>query len=328
MISVIIPVYNVEEYLPTCIESILHQTYKDLEILLIDDGSTDNSGKICDEYAKQDKRCIVIHQSNKGVATVRNTGLIQATGEYITFIDSDDYIHPQMLEILYKGIKIGNYDFSIVAHKQVWEYIQENSIGNGEKIELTQDDLMKGLYNHLPNKNIFKQPTFDVLWSKLYKKELLNNLKFIQTGCEDTEFCNRIYLRTQKAIFINYTLYYWRQRSLSVSHHPTKLLYIYRADSYYHCLNNIPKNKDEYRSYCLEKIYKAIINGRYYAKGTNLSKESAKLTRFIKRKTIKEFISNKYIKIPLKIGLLTFYYIPIIYTIFINTLELKSKRHQ
>lgn len=154
MISVIVPIYNVEKYLPTCIESILNQTYKDLEVLLIDDGSTDNSGRICDEYAQRDSRCIAIHQSNKGVATVRNTGLNQATGDYITFIDSDDYIHPQMIEILYKSITIGNYDFSIVAHKQVWRYIQENSIGNGEKIELTQEDLMKGLYNHFFNNNI------------------------------------------------------------------------------------------------------------------------------------------------------------------------------
>lgn len=105
MISVIVPVYNVEEYLPTCIESILNQTYKDLEILLIDDGSTDNSGKICDKYAKEDGRCIVVHQPNKGVSEARNTGLKHATGEYISFIDGDDYIHPQMLEILYNEIK-------------------------------------------------------------------------------------------------------------------------------------------------------------------------------------------------------------------------------
>lgn len=139
---------------------------------MIDDGSTDNSGKICDEYAEKDKRCIVIHQSNKGVATVRSTGLIRATGKYITFIDSDDYIHPRMLEILYKAITIGNYDFFMIAHKQVWGYIK-GQIGNSEKIELTQDELMKGLYNHLPNQNLFKQPTFDVLWSKLYKKSCL-----------------------------------------------------------------------------------------------------------------------------------------------------------
>lgn len=81
MISVIVSIYNVEEYLPACIESILNQTYKDLEILLIDDGSTDNSGKICDEYVKQDKRCIVVHQQNKGLSGARNTGLNHATGE-------------------------------------------------------------------------------------------------------------------------------------------------------------------------------------------------------------------------------------------------------
>lgn len=122
MISVIVPVYNVEEYLPTCIESILNQTYKDLEILLIDDGSTDNSGRICDEYAKRDNRCIVIHQPNKGVYNARNTGLEHVKGEYISFIDSDDYIHPQMLEILYETLQKEDYDFSMVAYKKVWDY--------------------------------------------------------------------------------------------------------------------------------------------------------------------------------------------------------------
>ena len=91
-ISVIIPVYNVEKYLKRCLDSVINQTYKNLEIILVDDGSTDNSGKICDEYAKNDKRIIVIHKENGGVSVARNIGLDICTGDYVNFIDSDDWI--------------------------------------------------------------------------------------------------------------------------------------------------------------------------------------------------------------------------------------------
>ena len=98
MISVIVPVYKTEKFLSDCIKSILNQTYHDLEVILVNDGSPDSSGQICEEYAKKDSRIKVIHQENAGVASARNTGLNLAAGEYITFVDSDDYICPQMYE--------------------------------------------------------------------------------------------------------------------------------------------------------------------------------------------------------------------------------------
>ena len=168
MISVIVPIYNVEEYLPACIESILNQTYRDLEILLIDDGSTDNSGKICDEYAEKDKRCIVIHQQNKGSSGARNTGLDNAKGEYISFIDGDDYIHPQMLEILYKEIEKENCDFAMISHKKVFNKLEQNKDieGNINVIYLNRHVLISGLYN----KTNFLESDFQAVWNKLYKK--------------------------------------------------------------------------------------------------------------------------------------------------------------
>lgn len=99
-LSVIVPVYNVEKFLPRCIDSILNQTLKDLELILIDDGSTDSSGKICDEYARKDKRIRVIHQKNSGVSVARNAGLELVTGKYVSFIDSDDFIDPQMYKVM------------------------------------------------------------------------------------------------------------------------------------------------------------------------------------------------------------------------------------
>lgn len=105
LISVIVPVYNVEKYLHKCINSILNQTYKNLEIILIDDGSTDNSGKICDEYALKDNRIKVIHKENGGLSSARNAGLDICSGDYIGFVDSDDYIAEDMYEYLYVNLK-------------------------------------------------------------------------------------------------------------------------------------------------------------------------------------------------------------------------------
>ncbi len=119
-ISVIVPVYNSEKYLEKCLESIINQTYKKLEIILIDDGSIDESGKICDEYAKKDSRIKVIHKKNEGVSAARNQGLEIATGEYIAFVDSDDWIEEEMYEEMIEQAKINNAD--IVRCAQIFEY--------------------------------------------------------------------------------------------------------------------------------------------------------------------------------------------------------------
>ena len=105
-ISIIIPVYNVEKYLKTCLDSVINQTYQNLEIILVNDGSTDNSGKICEEYKRTNSRIILIHKKNEGLSAARNTGLGIATGEYISFLDSDDYISNDMLETLYNSLQI------------------------------------------------------------------------------------------------------------------------------------------------------------------------------------------------------------------------------
>ena len=116
LVSIIIPVYNVEKYLAECIESVLKQTYQNIEILLIDDGSPDNSGKICDEYEEKDSRVRVIHKENGGVSSARNVGLEQANGEYITFIDSDDFVSESYIEELYIALENGNSDLAFCKY--------------------------------------------------------------------------------------------------------------------------------------------------------------------------------------------------------------------
>ena len=120
MISVIVPVYNVEKYLPACLDSICHQTLKELEIILVDDGSTDNSGRIAEQYALQDKRIRVVHQRNGNPGATRNVGLELATGEYIGFVDSDDWIEPEMFASLYAKAETDNLDIVVTGVTTEW----------------------------------------------------------------------------------------------------------------------------------------------------------------------------------------------------------------
>ena len=173
LISIIIPVYNVENYLGRCFQSVQKQTYKNLEIILIDDGSTDASGKLCDQYKLHDQRVKVIHQKNGGLSNARNSGLKIAKGEYITFIDADDFIHESYIERLYSLAEMNgseivccNYtrgdadDFSgVKAEKQI------------EERTYTADEMLRnwhGKYKHLET----------VIWNKLYKKELFEKIHF------------------------------------------------------------------------------------------------------------------------------------------------------
>ena len=174
LISVMVPVYNVAPYITNCLESLIHQTYTNLEIILVDDGSTDNSLEICQEYAKKDKRIKVIHKENGGLSTARNAGLDVATGDYYSFVDSDDYISTRFYEIMLKialehSADIVECDYNKIPFEDVTPEnrdsfldIKENrqvSIINNEQalLELFSDDL------HLYIKTV-------VSWSKLYKK--------------------------------------------------------------------------------------------------------------------------------------------------------------
>ena len=169
LISVIIPVYNVQEYLIKCIESVINQTYENLEIILVDDGSTDKSTEICDKVKKNDSRIRVIHKENGGLSDARNVGIDNANGEYISFIDSDDYVDDNYIELLYNAIKQYDADMSIASHRVIYEKnIIDRSTGKefcAEPIEI----LKMLLYDNGIDTSA---------WGKLYKKSLFNEIRF------------------------------------------------------------------------------------------------------------------------------------------------------
>lgn len=200
-ISVIVPVYNVENYLSACLDSILSQTYQDFEIILIDDGSKDASGQICDAYAGKDPRIQVVHQENGGVSRARNRGLELATGELISFIDSDDTLEPDMYELLVRVMREHNADISHCGYKHIV----------GEEIRLVHD-----------TKRVIPQHTQGALdcfvdgrmfggglWNKLYRRELLDNFSFREDlkNNEDILFNFEAFRQANRSVFADYPLY-------------------------------------------------------------------------------------------------------------------------
>lgn len=206
LVSVIVPVYKVEPYLHRCVDSILAQTYHNLEIILVDDGSPDNCGKICDEYARKDKRIKVIHKKNGGQSEARNVGLDVAKGEYVTFIDSDDWIHNQYIEILYNDIIQANADVSMCTFVRISAMNNNDKKISTHKVEVLNKE--QAIERTLYQKKLDSSP-----WDKLYKRNLFDSLRFtVGRIYEDLEIIYQIY---DRAVILTYTdeaLYYYFYR--------------------------------------------------------------------------------------------------------------------
>ena len=203
MISVIVPVYKVEEYIHRCVDSILEQSFTNFELILVDDGSPDNCGKICDEYAKLDKRVSVIHKDNGGLSDARNAGIEKAlkndSSEWITFIDSDDWIHPMYLEFLY-NCAVNNKVFIAVCSFQKAESEDPLSLDLEFKTyKLKVEDFFIS-YNTIAT----------IAWAKLYQKDLFKNIRFPSGRIHEDEFVTyKLLFRYSEIFYIDYPLYYY-----------------------------------------------------------------------------------------------------------------------
>lgn len=215
LISVIVPIYKVEDYLEKCINSILNQTYKNIEVILVDDGSPDKCGEICDYYATKDNRIKVIHKKNGGLSEARNYGIDIATGKYILFVDSDDFIDKNMCEVLIKEAEKNNSDIVICGH-----YIVKGNNYYASKMLLTDSKVL--LTNLEMTKKFFLKGYFEtlVVWNKLYKKELFYTNEKIRFPIgklnEDIFTIYKLYYIANKITAINKPLYYYVQRKESI----------------------------------------------------------------------------------------------------------------
>lgn len=210
-ISVIVPVYKVEPYLNRCIDSILNQTFTDFELILVDDGSPDNCGKICDEYAAKDASVVVIHKENGGLSSARNAGLDwsfeNSDSEWITFIDSDDWVHKQYLEILYTSIISSEQSISICKYRRVNVFAQDETEDGKQEIIYPTEFWLKDRTNAV------------VAWGKLYKKELWRSIRFPVGRLHEDEFTTYKLLFNQKNLcMIRNELYYYFVNNASIVH--------------------------------------------------------------------------------------------------------------
>ncbi|WP_224393697.1 glycosyltransferase family 2 protein [Clostridium perfringens] len=208
-ISIIVPIYNVEKYLSKCIDSILNQSFTNFELILVNDGSNDRSGIICDEYTLKDERIRVIHKKNGGVSSARNSGISLALGKYIGFVDSDDYIKEEMYEILYNLCKKYKTDISICKLGREINGTLINNEENGEIIEL---DNVNGL------KELFKGILYRFsLCNKLFKRECFRGVIFPEGRIhEDLSTTYRLFANAKKSIYFDYVGYIYVKRENSI----------------------------------------------------------------------------------------------------------------
>lgn len=219
LVSIIVPIYKVEPYLQRCLDSIVNQTYTNLEIILVDDGSPDGCPQICDEYATRDKRIVVIHKENGGLSSARNAGLDVCKGEYISFVDSDDWVEKNYIEsLLYIAIK-ENADITIGEN-----FISRNKNISINKSYNTKVYISKDAIFHLLKNNHI---AFTVSWGKLYKRELFSSLRFPIGKYHEDEFTTYIlFYNSKKIAYTSEILYYYDQRAGSIvsTRHPWDVL--------------------------------------------------------------------------------------------------------
>lgn len=320
-ISVIVPIYNVEYSLEGCINSIINQTYKNIEIILINDGSVDNSKQICEEYREKDDRILYIEQENKGVSAARNVGIENATGKFIIFVDADDYMELNMIEELY--LKIKQYSCDIVVSNYL---IVENDEITKNKFSLNSNMLnSEEFVKYMLSDKYYK----GYLWNKLIKKSLIENTRFDEKIhiMEDLVFLLNISNKAEKVYVINDAyLYYYVQNNFSALH---KISSKNLSDlfAYEKILEYIEKNKielldDDYNFYIWNYVYSFIVNYYYWYKNKDLKSEhNLKKKNEVKKVLIKAL--KRKTSVIKKIKLIFIYYFPIIYG---NLKYLKSYR--
>ena len=222
-ISIIIPVYNVEQYLMQCLDSVVNQTYKNLEIILVNDGSTDNSGKICDEYNLKDSRIKVVHKENGGISSARNEGLKLSTGSYVAFVDADDYLEKQYIEKLVET----DADIAVCSFYKEYPFNSEKNIIINKKTLKTKDEFIYDILSF--------QKALGCAWGKLFNTKFLkeNNIFFNENlkVAEDAEFCLISVQYNPKIVYIPEILYHYNFSSVSIVRKFNKFYFEYYKNS-------------------------------------------------------------------------------------------------
>lgn len=294
LISVIVPVYNVEKYVGRCLTSITNQSYTNLEIIVVNDGSTDNSLSVCEAYAAKDNRIKLITQENRGLSGARNTGLKHYSGEYVTFVDSDDWIHRDMVVYLYNLLIRHNSDMSLCGSLKVSEEtINDKDLKEMDGDRYTRDEFMK----------LFLKARYTACWSRLFRKDIISGFEFPEgLNCEDFIFMYEAIRRIKNGVgYVEIPLYYYYVRSDSIVN---ESFGIKKFDQYYSAkklYELVCEHTPQYKKQSLHRLAGAIIslvNGARKHKG--FEKQEKEMVSFL-RKNASTFIFNKYIMWKMRI---------------------------
>lgn len=298
LVSIIIPIYNSEKYLIPCLKSVSNQTYKNLEIILIDDGSTDNSYKICQEYSFKDKRIKLVHKQNEGVSLARNCGLELSSGEYIIFVDSDDYIEPELVEICIKQQITTRANLITFGYYHGKNCFIENKKGG----EISQIDFAKKIEG-------YKSSILGFLWNKVFLADIIksNSLQFKADAalCEDDLFCHEYLAHCTKIWYIPQALYHYEihEDSFTNAKITSKIFSVFNV---YKII--IDFCKKQYNDEVLNNLVMANYYSHYILNLRRILKELTAEERtdykyiyeFVKN-NISNILKNKYLKFRRKI---------------------------
>ncbi len=310
LVSIVVPIYSVEKYLPKCVESIRNQTLKDIEIILVDDESPDNCGKMADEYAAEDDRIRVIHQKNKWLGGARNSGMKVAKGEYIACIDADDYIAPDYCETLYNFAKendceIVMFNMNIVDDNGNISRVKYGSIDFKKKIVFRRNDILDTVYKGLARCYSYN---FNVVFfnSSIVKKGFLfdEDIRY----AEDYEAALRVYKIADSVGYCNKALYYYRQNDDSIMHvvkyeRLGQIIHLYNIREKFILENNLVTDENLFNSaHLLVKLLIEKFPMVFGIKGKKYSEKRREIIELFKDRSLNEAVKRIKTK-RLKMGL-------------------------
>ena len=302
IVSVIVPVYNAEKFLRPCLDSISGQTFQDYEAILVDDGSTDSSPVICDEYAGRDPRFRVIHQKNQGVSHARNAGLEAAAGEYVLFVDSDDAILPETIGHLYTVLKENKTcDIAAAGYTLV-----RTETGERTEYYVSSDHSYKSYsgIDVLSNMFYIGDTVWFTCWNKLISRSLIGSLRFEPIAQEDMLFNMSLYLRSSGIVYLNEALYIYYDWSESLTKNVSYIGTHKTVDVLWRLLQSVPEEDIDVRAMVYRKLYRRMLTASFFMKqnpdiiSQAELKEQKSLHSSILKNSWKEYFGNKLI--PLK----------------------------
>lgn len=298
LISIIVPAYNIQNCIQRCVDSIKSQTYPELEILLIDDGSTDNTGRLCDEFAEQDDRITVYHKKNGGLSSARNYGIEHAHGTYLSFIDADDWVKRDFIEVLYQNIKREHAELSIIGYTLIWD--------NGKE-KCTTDENAYCVFNQDEAiHELFAQEKMGCMaCQRLYHKSIFENIRFPEGKLfEDAAIALDVVKKCQTVVWSGQSKYYYYQRSDSIVNSAFNMEKLFILESCQGMIDYSEQHGGKYNKEANAFYLKSAMMLLIQVYGSKESKESKKAKRKLKEgiREHKQYIwGNEYLPLRKKI---------------------------